>query len=380
MPLSSAAWLVVLAALFSPQAPEDHAGDTREIRVVRRVEEHPGAALLWEPYLAEWKPRHLVVAFGAGIPGKTDMGDIYATVSTNDGDTWSEPAFIFDHNQRQGLQQFAYANPVLYHPPGQNVIWCLAIRCPMNYPHSEDSQLAGAYSGDGGRSWIPVELAMSYTGPLIIVGGIHRIMVEGCPRYLLPAHRNTRRNDPLGSRDQFVLVSTSLLDWALAGHVPQPEGGRVFLHEGSLAPGEDSGELKLVMRTAKYETEGEALDPPRAFSSTSRDGGHTWSPAVPEPELWNSVSKAFFDRAGTGAHLYVYSDGRTWKRMALRYKVKPPGGSWGQERTFYEAGVHNSYPTLIETAPGEYRAVWDSGTKDRSRTRICFGKFSLPKE
>jgi hypothetical protein len=250
----------------------------------------------------------------------------------------------------------------------------------MNRPHSEDSQLAGAFSGDGGRSWTPVELAMNYTGPLIIVGGIHRIMVDGAPQYLLPAHRNTRRNDPLGSRDQFVLVSTSLLEWSLAGFIPQPESGRVFLHEGSLAPGDAPGELKLVMRTAQYEKEGQSLDPPRAFSSTSGDGGRTWSPARQEPELWNSVSKAYFDRAATGAHLYVYSDGRAWSRMALRYKVKPSGGTWGAERTFFDAGVHNSYPTLLEISPGEYRAVWDSGTKDQSRTRICFGKFTLPKE
>lgn len=368
--------MVALQAAGTP----DHAGDVSQVRVVRRVEQHPGAALLWEPYIAEWKKNHLVVAFGAGIPGKTDMGDILASVSTNDGETWSEPAFVFDHHQRQGMQQYAYANAVLYRPPGQDVLWCFAIRCPMNYQHSEDARLAGAYSADGGKSWIPVELAMNYTGPLIIVAGIHRIVENGTPRYLLPAHRNTRRNDPLGSRDQFVLSSTSLLDWSLAGHVPQPESGRVFLHEGALAPGDAEGELKLVMRTAQYDKEGQSLDPPRAYSSASKDGGRTWSAAQQEPELWNSVSKGFFDRASGGAHLYVYNDGKAWSRMALRYKIKPAGGAWGAERTFYDAGVHNSYPTLIETAPGEFRAVWDSGTKDRTRTRICFGKFRLPKE
>ena len=88
-----------------------------------------------------------------GIPGKTDMGDIYASVSTNDGDTWSEPACIFDHRQRYGSMQFGYANPALFKPPGQDVLWCFAMRCPMNYQHSEDSQLVAAFSGDGGRSW-----------------------------------------------------------------------------------------------------------------------------------------------------------------------------------------------------------------------------------
>lgn len=368
--------LFLALALALLQAPVESTGDVTQVRVVRSVDQQPGANLLWEPYIAEWKKNHLVVAFGAGIPGKVDMGDILASVSTNDGDTWGEPVTVFDHRQRHGNLQFAYANAVLYHPPGQNVIWCFAIRCPMNYPHSEDSQLAAAYSGDGGRSWIPVELAMGYTGPLIIVAGIHRVVEDGQVRYLLPAHRNTKRSDPLGSRDQFVLQSTSLLDWTLAAHIPQPAAGRVFLHEGGLATGDKDGELKLVMRTATDEHDGKPLDPPRAFSSVSRDNGRTWSPAAQEPDLWNSVSKGYFGRAADGSHLYVYNDGKAWTRMALRYKVKPAGGAWGAERTFYDAGIRNSYPTLIETSPGQFRAVWDSGTKDRNRTRICFGKFS----
>lgn len=374
---------VLLSSLFAVSAvafaqDEKFIGDVTDVRVIRSFEQQPGSSLLWEPYIAEWKPKHLVAAFGAGIPGKTDMGDILASVSTDDGNKWSEPAPVFDHHQRFGAMQFGYANAVLYKPPGLDVLWCFAMRCPMNYQHSEDSQLVAAFSGDGGRSWTPVELAMHYTGPLIIVGGIERIMENGQPRYLLPAHRNTRRNDPLGSRGQFMLSSTSLLEWRLAGHIPQPEGGGVFLHEGNLAIGDSENELKLVMRTAQDGVKDNLpLDPPRAFSSVSKDGGRTWSPAQQEPELWNSVAKGFFGRAANGTHLYVYNDGAAWSRMALRYKAKPAGGAWSEERSFFDSGTHNSYPTLIEVAPGEFRAVWDSGTKERTRTHIRFGKLRL---
>jgi BNR repeat-like domain len=370
-----------LACSVLPAETPGYSGDVTDVRVVRSVEQHPGSSLLWEPYIAEWKPKHLVVAFGAGIPGKTDMGDIVASVSTNDGDTWGEPSFVFDHNQRFGAMQFAYANAVLYKPPGQDVMWCFAMRCPMNYQHSEDSQLVGAFSADGGRSWTPVEMAMGYTGPLIIVGGIQRIMENGQPRYLLPAHRNTRRNDPLGDRDQFMLSSTSLLEWRLAGHIPQPESGPVFLHEGNLAVGDSDNELKLVMRTSNWE-EKAALDPPRAFSSISKDGGRTWTPAKQEPDLWNSRSKGFFGRASNGTHLYVYNDGPAMPapsgRTSLRYKLQPSGEGWSEEKTFFDSGTHNSYPTLIEVKPGDFRAVWDSGTKDKTRTHIRFGKFRIP--
>jgi hypothetical protein len=251
----------------------------------------------------------------------------------------------------------------------------------MNYRNSEDAQLCAAFSGDGGRSWSPVELAMSYSQPLIVVAGIQCIMENGHPRYLLPAHRNTLRTNPLGSRDQFVLSSTSLLEWSVAGIIPQPVAGKVFLPEGNIAPGDAEGELKIVMRTANWEEKG-ALEPPRAFSSVSKDGGRTWTPAQQEPDLWNARSKGFYGQSVTGAHVYVYNDGppspAPTGRTSLRYKVQAtPGGAWSAEKTFYDAGIKNSYPTLIEVAPGDYRAVWDSGTKDRTRTMIHFGKFRL---
>jgi hypothetical protein len=360
----------------------DYTGDVTGVRTIRHMDQHAGAALLWEPYLAQWKGPHLVAAYGAGIPGKTDMGDIYACVSTDDGDTWSEPVPIFDHRERQGTLQFAYANAILFKPPGQDVMWAYAMRCPMNYRNSEDAQLVGAYSADGGRSWVHVELSMGYTGPLIVVAGPMAVEENGRTRYLFPAHRNTRRADPLGDRQQFVLSSTSLLEWNLAGYVPQPASGpKVFLHEAAIAPGDSPGELKMVMRTADYEDERKMTDPPRAFSTVSRDGGRTWSPARQEPDLWNAKSKAFYGRMADGTQLYVYNDGPAnpapTGRRALRYKLRPAGGVWSAEKTFYDAGIKNSYPTLIEVAPGDFRAVWDSGTADRNRTHILFGKFRV---
>ena len=56
---------------------------------------------------------------------------------------------------------------------------------------------------------------------------------------------------------------------------------------------------------------------------------------------------------------------------------KPAGGAWSDEKTFYEARIKNSYPTLIEVAPGEFRCVWDSGTPNKARTHIHFGKLSF---
>jgi hypothetical protein len=378
------------AAAAAPSgAAVEYKGDVTDVRVVRRIEQHPDAWRVWQPFIINGdRPRHLIVAFGAMANGKKDMGHILASLSTNDGDTWGEPVKVFDYHQRQGALQFAYANPVLFHAPGQDVIWCFAMRCPITYDNSEESQLVAAFTADGGRSWTPVELAMHYTGPLITNAGIVVAEHEGRKRFLLPAHRNTLAADPRGSRDHFVLSSTSLLEWKLEAFIPQPASPRVFLHEGNIAAGDAPGELKIVMRTADYDDPEKTTNPPRAYSSVSRDGGHTWSTAAVEPELHNAKSKGFFGRAADGTHLYVYNDGpaqrdRTWPgfpnggRASLRYKTKQPGGAWSGEQTFFDAGIKNSYPALVEVAPGDFRAVWDSGTATTPRTHIQFGKFKL---
>jgi hypothetical protein len=380
--------ITMMSAVSVADEPETHRGDVTDVRVIRRVEQHPYAGKVWQPFIIQGdKKKDLVVAFGAELSGKSDMGDILVSLSNDDGDSWSEPVHVFDHRQRQGSIQFAYANPVLYRAPGQAVIWCFAMRCPIVQRNSEESHLAGAFSADGGRSWTPVEMAMRYGGPLIIVAGIVETEIEGQKTFLLPAHRNTLQKDPLGSRDHFILSSTSLLDWKLEAFIPQPTSGKVFLHEGHIAPGDSAGELKIVMRTANYENDRLTTDPPRAYSSISRDGGRTWSEAHAEPELHNAKSKAYFGRAANGTHIYVYNDGPAQRdktpdfpsggRMALRYKTKPPRGAWSAETTFYDAGIKNSYPTLIEVEPGEFRYVWDSGTPDKARTHIHFGKLKL---
>jgi hypothetical protein len=383
--------LTALLMIVAVSAAEEavYEGEVTDIRVVRRLEQHPYAWKVWQPFIIQGdRRRDLLVAFGVQVNGKNDMGDILVSLSRDDGDTWQEPVAVFDHRERQGAIQFAYANPVLYRAPGQDVIWCFAMRCPMVYRNSEESQLVGAFTADGGRSWTPVEMAMHYTGPLILNAGLVETQIDGQRRYLLPAHRNTLQKDPRGSRDHFILSSSSLLEWKLEAFIPQPTEPRVFLHEGNIAPGDAPGELKIVMRTANYDDDRLTTDPPRAYSSVSRDGGRTWSTAREEPELHNAKSKGFFGQAADGTHLYVYNDGpqqreTSWPgfphggRTSLRYKTKPPGGQWSDEKTFFHAGIKNSYPTLIEVAPGDFRAVWDSGTADTPRTHIHFGKFQL---
>lgn len=361
---------------FMTEGDRPYEGDVLHVRQISTLRQPGSYNRLWQPFIAKWDKGHLLVAFGAHLTGKVDMGDIVCAVSTDDGDTWEERVMVFDHREALGPVRVAYANPVLYHPPGQDLIWCYAMRCPLYYHDSEDSQLCAAYSADGGYSWQPVELSVHYHSPLITCAGIVRLEEERT-RYLLPVHRNTLRHDPQGSQDQMVLESTNLIEWKLAGYIPQPAGHRVFMHEGNIAQGEAEGELKIVMRTARYGGRG-ALDPPTAYASVSCDGGRTWSPGEAEPALYNTVSKAYFGRDATGTHIYVYSVGPAGERKGLAYKVRPSGGTWSAERVFYDGNNRNSYPTLLEAAPNQFYAVWDSSNDpDVKRTSIRFGKLHI---
>ncbi len=352
-------------------------GDVAEVTLVRTLHEPGPYDRLWQPFIERWDEGHFLVAYGAHYTGKIDIGDILCCLTYDGGKTWGEPVPIFDQQSFGGPHRVAYANPVLYRPPGQAIVWCFAMRCRFFYRDSEDSELVAAYTADGGLTWQPVELMVDYHLPLITCAGITRVECDGKPRYLLPLHRNTRRHHPTGDREHFVLESTSLLEWRLAGIIPMPENGPVFLHEGNIAIGSDEEELVIVMRTARYHGTG-ALQPPMAHSSVSNDGGRSWSPAVAEPSLHNTCSKAYFGRDGDGRYLYVYSDGPQGERKALNYCVREPRREWSEPRLFFNGNTRNSYPTLLEDKPGHFLCVWDSSTdSERKRTAIRFGRLTL---
>jgi len=360
---------------IAPPPPPSPAGDVADVAIVRRLDQEPRTfERVWEPYLAR-SGDNVLVAYGRKLKEKSDMGDILCSHSADHGATWSEPVTVFDSGVAVGGRRYAYANAILYHPPGHQAVWCFGMRCPLYYRDSEDAKLCAAYSVDDGRSWQPVELAMDFHSAMIVVAGIQEVQKNGRPVYLLPAHRNTQRWDPLGDCQQFVLESADLLEWHLAGYVPRPP--RVFLHEGGIAPGMIPGELEMVMRTSQINSR-LALNPPTAYSSVSQDGGHTWSAARAEPQLFNSVSKGYYGSFSGGRHIYVYSDGPAWERKGLSYVVQSATGQWSAPRVFFDADTHNSYPTLEEETPGVFLCTWDSATDPIAhRTAIRFGRLTI---
>ena len=347
-------------------------GDVTDVVVVDKLNPQGPYKRIWQPHFAKWKEDHYVAAYGLELRGKYDMGDLICSITTDGGKNWSPRITVFDHRLRNGTVQYAYANPVLFKPEGQDVIWLYCMRSPLHYRDSENSDLAAAYTADGGYSWTHVELSVGYQGNMIVVGGITKVMRDGIPRYLLPAHRNSRRHDKTGDRRQFLLESTSLVKWNLNNYIEVNEP--IFLHEGNVSY-TAGDELKMIMRTARMDSE-VPLDPALAYSTVSKDGGQTWSTAQAEPELPNFRAKSYFGKDSSGRHIYVYSD--SFQRHALLYKTREPGGEWSEEKPFYHDNNRNSYPTLIEDSPENWLVMFDSSNDPEiRRNRIRFGRLNL---
>jgi hypothetical protein len=182
-------------------------------------------------------------------------------------------------------------------------------------------------------------------------------------------------------RDHGVLVSDDLITWELSSYIPQRLEDDVFLHEGYLAPAQEPGskDIVIVMRTARNSDYHVPLDPPRAFSSCSSDGGASWSEARAEMDLYNARSKAFFGQDARGNYVYVYS--ANFEREALHYKTKHPRRPWSEARVFYDNGGRNTYPNLREYEPGGFYATWDSSLKPGEyRSAIRFGRLVIEQE
>ena len=356
----------------------NYRGDVRDVRIVAELDTQSIYDRVWQPYVANLGDGHFVACYGAQFRGKVDLGDIYAVVSDDEGNSWHPPVPIFDHHNLIGTCRFGYLNPSFIKPKGTDTLWCFATRAPMYKFSGDDNDLVAAYSVDGGWSWQEVPLACDFWSPVITCNAPVPIQRDGHSRYLMPVHRGPFcRGDLEADQKAFLLESGDQLHWKMGAYSPCNDSDPVFLAEGSLVEWQDGG-LTLMYRAAKYGPR--PLQPTGgncAYRCDSSDGGRTWSKARPEPGCHNTWSKAWYYIEDDGTEVYIYSPGGVMERPGLSWVQRAPGAeSWSKPRVFYDGENRNSYPTLVARDDSGWCAVWDS-SKDmkRIRTRICFGKF-----
>ena len=152
---------ILSVALCAVQAASaQYEGDASDVVTIDELDTSGPYSKIWEPHSAKWTDDHYICVYGLQVRDKGDMGDMVASLSFDKGKTWSPRIMIFNHQQRNGSVQYAYNNAVLFRPPGQDAVWLYAMRAPLHYDDSENADLVGAYTADGGYSWHHVELAM----------------------------------------------------------------------------------------------------------------------------------------------------------------------------------------------------------------------------
>ena len=223
-------------------------------------------------------------------------------------------------------RRVAYANPVLTSagPADRLVLRHACPRCSRDKDRRSAPRIRPTAAGRGSRwSWRWTTFAADR-----LCRGRDGERAEGLC-YILPVHRNTLRHDPHGGQEQFVLENSNLLEWKLAGYIPQPGAGPVFVHEGNLAACDGAG-LKVVMRTELR---------PRCESASNRrpptrGSARTAAAPVARPRLSRTVQHGGENVFRTGcARQSGLRVGLSpaWQRRGLAYKIRKPGESWGDE-------------------------------------------------
>lgn len=278
-----------------------------------------------------------------------DRGDImFKSGSSADGGatwTWSATQYL-----KQNDSTASYVNVVMYNDAGTLYAF-IGKSNPISNPDPGTSVNVCMKSTNLGVSWTAQTITNSYAGQMALGGHI----IKSGSTYFMPFH---------ASGAQGFLKSTNLINWSLAGFVPNPEG--VTLQEGFIAVSQDnSSHLVCKMRVKKDEGG-------YAYSSISTDGGTTWSDARKDLELPNWGVKCSLYRDSNNQYVYLYNteDGRN----TLYYKTRAPGQPWKAGRPFTSDTLagKDCYPMLTEYAPGKFYALWEN-----SYHNVYFGKLDV---
>ncbi|MBD2871859.1 sialidase family protein [Paenibacillus arenilitoris] len=295
--------------------------------------------------IVTYDANNIVIAWRAEYsPDHRDMGDIMYAYSSDGGATWSAPGIMAQHDA-----SWSYANVTLYNDNG--TLYAFMGKTDSSLPSSDSQQLLVAKkSTDKGHTWVNHYMTRNYddTAVKTVLGG--KIYKSGS-NYLLPYHGG----------GQGLLRSANLKDWYEHAFIPDPGVG---LQEGFVTASYFPNTLWMVMRT-------NASSGGFAYSSTSTDGGLTWTAPAQEAYLPNFNSKAPVTTTADNQYVYLYNDDSA--RSKLYFKTKRQGQPWSEPVLFADKGTaKDEYPAMIEYEPGKFYTSYNY-----NRSEIVFKKLDV---
>ncbi len=301
--------------------------------------------------------------------GQYDVGTIRYATSHDGGASWSAPRTMAAKTATVG---WVYC--VMYKVG--TTLYAFLGETEADSPNGAPVSPRMKRSLDGGETWDDIASTFPTTPENIVVAG--RPLKYGST-YLLPYH---------AGGTVATLRSTDLVTWTSGAAAPDPN--QVNPGEAQLYPDQDNPSvLRMTVRIAKDQNAYD-LGAVYAHTTTSTNGGLTWTPLAEDPNIPNFSTKGYVTTDSAGRYLALYNSyGGRWRstprpdlyREILNYKVKLPGQPWGPGRfvadhpkvvTQRHSAGWDAYPMAYEYQPGRFFVVWEHDT-----TAIRFAKLDI---
>ena len=340
------------------------------------------------PDIISTSPNHVVAAWRSNrFAGTSDQGDIQYSYSTDGGGTWSAPAYLAQSNAtyryhyviffQNGSDLYAYIGRISASPTNPSL--CKGFPSDGFPCNGFPPTMIAKKSTDEGHTWSDFTVNLP--------AGLSEVVVAGRPlkhdsKYLIPFWQFSNGVTG-GVQRAAILYSTDLVNWSAGNWVPDPACPHpqelqacLHLQEPQIVVSQDDpGTLVMEARTLATDTSVYTTGAYYQATSTSADGGLTWSDATLDTSVPNYNTKGAFTKDLNGQYLAIYNTAGSsftvpavLSRGVLYYKVKKPGhDAWGAGHFLADSppGPNgdrgtDDYPSYTEYAPGKFLVIWES--------------------
>jgi hypothetical protein len=326
---------------------------------------NPAGDGLRTPDVITTSATNAVAAWRTGIySGTVDQGDIQYSYTTNGGTSWSTPQYLIQSNS---TYHYGY---VIFGQVSGGYLYAFLGRAPASSSNGFPTTMIEKESTDAGHTWHDVTISTPASVGEIVVAG--RPVKYGST-YIL----SFWNHDGAGLPRSGALISTDMINWTFGGWVPDPAGKQ--MGEPQLVISQDDPSTLLMVGRPEYASTIYDSGPAYSVTSTSINGGTTWTNATDDTALPDYNTKSFFAKDANGQYVDIYNTygsgfGTAMPalfRDVLYYKVKKPGRPWGAGQFMADEAPRgtrpqknwDTYPMGSEYAPGKYFVIWESSTE-----------------
>ncbi|MGD9562413.1 MAG: sialidase family protein [Pyrinomonadaceae bacterium] len=308
-------------------------------------------------------------------PGNHAKNKLVGAVSKDDGKTWSAPFEVLDIPERDD------GDPALIIDGDRILVYSTTVTPPNKITKADIFMVE---SRDEGESWTkPIEIKTPYNyfigkrhvgiklrnGDLLLPSAYDIWAQEGW----VPARTEGEMDMKAG-----IMLSKDGVNWTphIDIHVLAQKISP-FATNGATEPAVvelQSGELYMLVRTGTG----------FFYESRSKDGGKTWSKAIPSPLVGHNTPASLWRLDQDPKEIIAIWNNSPRFRNPLSVAISADGGhTWSKPKNVANAGplknhsdLQNSYPGITQDKEGNFVAVWQSELPNGEGREIRWARFN----